>query len=167
MVSLSTMDRIKKDLMKSVTAGNMKGKAFLPDKLSDATAGSKDRMKCELFLTEGNSAGGSLKSGRKSTQWHAVMPLKGRTMNTIGKTVEQMLDNKELNTIFQSIGLGVDSYNIASEAKTKEEKWEIIQKHARYGKIIISTDADDDGLIIAAVLLSTFSSFSRFLMILE
>lgn len=163
MVSLSTMDRIKKDLMKSVTAGNMKGKAFLPDKLSDATAGSKDRMKCELFLTEGNSAGGSLKSGRKSTQWHAVMPLKGRTMNTIGKTVEQMLDNKELNTIFQSIGLGVDSYNIASEAKTKEEKWEIIQKHARYGKIIISTDADDDGLIIAAVLLSTFSSFSRFL----
>ena len=163
MVSLSTMDRIKKDLMKSVTAGSIRGKAFLPDKLSDATAGSKDRLKCELFLTEGNSAGGSLKSGRKNTLYHAVMPLKGRTLNTIDKTTDQMLDNKELNTIFTAIGLGVDEYNIASDAKTKEEKWEMIKKHARYGKIIISTDADDDGLIIAAVLLSTFSKFSRFL----
>jgi DNA gyrase/topoisomerase IV subunit B len=54
MVSLSTMDRIKKDLMKSVTAGGIKGKAFLPDKLSDATAGSKERMKCELYIVEGS-----------------------------------------------------------------------------------------------------------------
>lgn len=163
MVSLSTMDRIKRDLMKSVTAGGIKGKAFLPDKLSDATAGSKERMKCELFLTEGNSAGGSLKSGRKSTLYHAVMPLKGRTLNTIDKTADQMLDNKELNTVFQAIGLGIDSYNIASDAKTNEEKWEIIKKHARYGKIIISTDADDDGFIIAAVLIATFAKFARFL----
>lgn len=162
MVSLSTMDRIKKDLMKATTSG-ARGKAFLPDKLSDATAGSKERMKCELFLTEGDSAGGSLKGGRKSTLYHAVMPLKGRTLNTINKTIDQILDNKELNTIFQAIGLGVDSYNIASEARTKEEKWELIKKHARYGKIVISTDADDDGAIIAAVLISTFAQFSRFL----
>lgn len=53
MVSLSTMDRIKKDLMKSVTAGGVKGKAFLPDKLSDATAGMKERMKCSLYIVEG------------------------------------------------------------------------------------------------------------------
>ena len=140
MVSLSTMDRIKKDLMKSVTAGHMKGKAFLPDKLDDATAGSKDRMKCELFLTEGDSAAGSLLQGRESAEFHAIMGLKGRTLNTINKTEEQMMDNKELFTIFQAIGLGTDTYNISSEAKSHEEKWEIIQKYARYGKIIISTD---------------------------
>lgn len=143
MVSLSTMDRIKKDLMKATTSG-ARGKAFLPDKLSDATCGAKERMKAELFLTEGDSAAGSLKSGRKSTLYHAIMGLKGRTLNTIDKSVDQMMDNKELNTIFQAIGLGIDSYNIASEAKTRDEKWEIIQKHARYGKIVISTDADDD-----------------------
>lgn len=94
-----------------------------------------------------NSAAGSLKSGRKSTLYHAVLGLRGRTLNTIDKSVDQMMDNKELNTIFQSIGLGIDSYNIASEVKTKEEKWEIIKKHARYGKIIIATDADSDKLM--------------------
>lgn len=163
MVSLSTMDRIKKDLMKSVTAGTLKGKAFLPDKLSDATAGSKERMKCELYLCEGESASGSLKSGRKNTLYHAVMGLRGKTLNTIDKSLEQAMDNKELNTIFQAIGLGVDSYNITSEAKTKEDKWELIKKHSRYGKVIISTDADPDGAAICASLLCTIGKFMRFL----
>jgi DNA gyrase/topoisomerase IV subunit B len=163
MVSLSTMDRIKKDLMKSVTAGSLKGKAFLPDKLSDATAGSKDRMNCELFICEGDSAAGALKSGRKTTLYHAVMSLRGKTLNTINKNVEQMMDNKELNTIFTAIGLGVDDYNIASEVSSREEKWDIIKKHARYGKIIISTDADPDGAAIAASILSTLGRFSKFL----
>ena len=110
-----------------------------------------------------DSAAGALKSGRKNTLYHAVMGLRGKTLNTIDKSVEQMMDNKELNTIFTAIGLGVDDYNIASEAKTKEEKWEIIKKHARYGKIIISTDADPDGSAIAASLLSTFGRYTKFL----
>lgn len=140
MVSLSTVDRIKKDIMRTVTAGNIKGKSFLPSKLTDATAGSKDRMKCELLICEGDSAAGSLKKGRKDTMYQAVMGLRGKTMNTINKSVEQMLDNRELNTIFTAIGLGIDDYNITSEANTPEEKWKMIEKHARYGKIIICTD---------------------------
>lgn len=140
MVSLSTMDRIKKDLMKSVTAGGIKGKAFLPDKLSDATAGSKERMKCELYIVEGDSAAGSMKSGRKNTLYQAVMGLRGKTLNTINLDEERMMLNKELFTIFQAIGLGTDTYNITSEGKSLEEKWELIKKHSRYGKIIIATD---------------------------
>ena len=55
-----------------------------------------------------DSAAGALKSGRKNTLYHAVMGLRGKTLNTIDKSVEQMMDNKELNTIFTAIGLGVD-----------------------------------------------------------
>lgn len=144
LVSLSTIDKIKKDLMKSVTSGGMKGKAFLPDKLSDATAGSKDRMKCELYIVEGDSAAGSMKSGRKNTLYHAVMGLRGKTLNTINLDEERMMMNKELFTIFRAIGLGTDTYNITSEAKSYDEKWELIKKHSRYGKIILCADADPD-----------------------
>ena len=110
-----------------------------------------------------DSAAGSLKSGRKNTMYHAVMGLRGKTLNTIDKDLERVMENKEINTIFRAIGLGVDSYNITSEAKTQEDKWEMIKKHTRYGKIIISTDADPDGAAICASLLSTIGKFMKFL----
>jgi DNA gyrase/topoisomerase IV subunit B len=87
-----------------------------------------------------DSAAGSMKSGRKNTLNQAVMGLRGKTLNTINLDEERMMLNKELFTIFQAIGLGTDTYNITSEGKSLEEKWELIKKHSRYGKIIIATD---------------------------
>lgn len=116
-----------------------------------------------------NSAAGSLKSGRKNSLYHGVMGLRGRTLNTIDKSIDQMLDNKELNGVFRAIGLGLDSFNVIDQEKTngkiltQHERNEIVRKYARYGKIIISTDADADGSIIASTLLNTISKFSRFL----
>ena len=110
-----------------------------------------------------DSAAGSMKSGRKNTLYQAVMPLRGKVLNVIEKSEEQMMSNKELFTIFKAIGLGTDTYNISSEAKTTEEKYEILKKHARYGKIIICTDADPDGASIAASILVALSRFSMYL----
>lgn len=87
-----------------------------------------------------DSAAGSMKSGRKNTLYQAVMPLRGKVLNTINLDSEHMMNNKEFREIFQAIGLGIDEYNITSEAKTYEEKLELIKKHARYGRIIICTD---------------------------
>ena len=89
---------------------------------------------------EGLSSTGSLKSGRHSTQYHAVLPLRGKILNVEGKSAEQALDNKEIFTIFQAIGLGMGGTNITNGCKTPEEAYEKIKKYSRYGKIIIATD---------------------------
>ncbi len=91
---------------------------------------------------EGLSASGSLIKGRKSSKYHAVMPLRGRVLNVDGVSVEKMLENKEFYTIFKSIGLGLDINNVATDSSDPLEAFEKIKKASRYGKIIISTDAD-------------------------
>lgn len=169
MVSISTIDKVKNTCINKNEGNSSRSKMNLPDKLSDATAGKSDRLKCELFLSEGNSAAGSLKSGRKNSLYHGVMGLRGRTLNTIDKSIDQMLDNKELNGVFRAIGLGLDSFNVIDQEETngkiltQHERNEIVRKYARYGKIIISTDSDADGSIIASTLLATIAKFSRFL----
>lgn len=171
MTNISTIDKIKKDLMGSMTSNAAREKMNLPEKLSDATAGRSERLKCELFLCEGASAAGSLKSGRKNSMYHGVYALRGRTLNTINKTVDQMMESKELNGIFKSIGLGLDAINVTHEEELKlgrpltfEERSNVIKKYARYGKICIACDADEDGLAITSSLLSTFAKFARFLL---
>ena len=91
---------------------------------------------------EGLSASGSLIKGRKSSKYHAIMPLRGRVLNVDGVSVEKMLENKEFYTIFKSIGLGLDINNVATDSSDPLEAFEKIKKASRYGKIIISTDAD-------------------------
>lgn len=74
-----------------------------------------------------------------------------------------MLDNAELNSIFMAIGLGLDCNSVVSKAKTQEEAYNIIKEKSRYGKIIISCDADSDGSQICNLLLYAFSKYARFL----
>lgn len=89
---------------------------------------------------EGLSAGGSLKSGRYNTLYHACLPLRGKILSVADKTIDQALDNKEIHTIFKVIGLGMDVNNITKDARSPEEAYELIKKYSRYGKIIIAVD---------------------------
>lgn len=89
---------------------------------------------------EGLSSSGSLTSGRRSTQYHAILPLRGKILNVEGKSMDQAMDNKEIFTIFKVIGLGIGENNVTNGCKTPEEAYEKIKKYSRFGKIIIATD---------------------------
>lgn len=112
---------------------------------------------------EGLSAGGSLKSGRKSTLYHAVLPLRGKILNVKDATVDEALANKEIFTMLSTIGLGIDINFVGSKCSTPEETYEEIKKHARYNKIVISTDSDSDGSHIQNLILYCISKYARFL----
>lgn len=71
-----------------------------------------------------------------------IMPLKGRVLNVDGMGVDKMLENKEFYTIFKAIGVGLDINYVGSDCSDPVEAFEKIKKSSRYGKIIISTDAD-------------------------
>lgn len=131
--------------------------------LADATASPNDRWNCELFICEGLSTLGALSTARKSTKYHAVLPLRGKVLNVKDSTADQVMNNKEFFTIFKVIGLGIDVNNVTKNANTPEEAYSLIQKYTRYGKIIIATDADQDGLAIQNGILYALQKFARFL----
>ncbi|MBV8032057.1 MAG: DNA topoisomerase IV subunit B, partial [Betaproteobacteria bacterium] len=118
------------------------GIATLPGKLVDCASGDISRN--ELFLVEGDSAGGSAKEARdKETQ--ALLPLRGKVLNTMSKDSRTVLSNKELQAIATAIG--VDPHG------TEEQ---VDMGGLRYGKVIVMTDADVDGGHIQALLLTFF-----------
>lgn len=118
----------------------VKAERLISDKL--APAQSKDYKSLELFLVEGDSAGGSAKQGRNS-KFQAILPLRGKVINSEKQKLSELLKNEEINTIVYTIGAGVgEDFNVSE---------------SNYGKIIIMTDADTDGAHIQ-VLLLTFSS---------
>jgi topoisomerase-4 subunit B len=118
------------------------GVATLPGKLVDCASGDTSRN--ELFLVEGDSAGGSAKEARdKDTQ--AVLPLRGKVLNTMSKDARTVLANKELQAIATAIGM--DPHGIDDEPDVTG---------LRYGKLVIMTDADVDGGHIQALLLTFF-----------
>lgn len=112
---------------------------------------------------EGLSAGQSLASGRPSTKYHAILPLRGKILNVSSKDADQALDSQTIYSIFSAIGLGIDSNNVLKDCQTREEAMEVLSKRSRYGKIIIGTDADSDGSAIFNELLHVFGKFARFM----
>ena len=96
---------------------------------------SKDRSKCELYITEGDSASGNLKTARDN-EFQAVMPIRGKMLNLQKATIEKIQKNAEVMTIIDALGL---------ELNPKTLKYEVPEYGLRYGKIIIMSDADVDG----------------------
>ncbi|GBG14283.1 topoisomerase IV subunit B [Novimethylophilus kurashikiensis] len=121
------------------------GIATLPGKLTDCE--SDDITRNEVFLVEGDSAGGSAKQGRdKETQ--AVLPLRGKVLNTWEVERDQLFKNNEVHDI--SVAIGVDPHDIADMDK------EGLLAHLRYGRIIVMSDADVDGSHIQVLLFTLF-----------
>ncbi|HGL0669670.1 TPA: DNA topoisomerase IV subunit B [Streptococcus pneumoniae] len=123
---------------------NKKDKGLLSGKLTPAQ--SKNPAKNELYLVEGDSAGGSAKQGR-DRKFQAILPLRGKVVNTAKAKMADILKNEEINTMIYTIGAGVGA--------------DFSIEDANYDKIIIMTDADTDGAHIQTLLLTFFYRYMR------
>jgi len=132
-------DRIRRREQKDTPRKSATRKLRLPGKLADCARESAEGT--ELFLVEGDSAGGSAKQARdRETQ--AVLPLRGKILNVASASAEKLRQNQELKDLIEALGCGVG------------ERFDIVR--LRYGRVVIMTDADVDGAHIAALLMTFF-----------
>ena len=171
----------------NIRRGNAMDTFGLPGKLTDCI--SRKAEECELFLVEGDSAGGSAKGARdRNTQ--AVLPLRGKILNVERARIDKALDNVEINSLIAALGVGIDlnmgrskamveaeeepaldfemtvadTFPTSSSKKEKNNRADAITfdlSKLRYGKIVIMTDADVDGEHIRTLLLTFFYRYMR------
>ena len=138
--------RKARELVQRKTAFSGSG---LPGKLADCS--SKDATKCELFLVEGDSAGGTAKQGRDS-HFQAILPLRGKILNVEKAMQHRVFESEEIKNIYTALGVTIG---------TEDDSKALNMSKLRYHKVIIMTDADVDGSHIAALILTFFFRYMR------